>query len=380
MTLSSIAVILIFFLVTSQILILRLPPIATQLFRPLMIAMIIIRMARNGHVRSAPRTLAAVAALHAAMVLLYHPESWNYDIVSSGIAVSLYFLMFSFAIGAAWTKQELKYIILASFLGCFACAVAILVSNNPTDFHAATDGHLELLGVSVNRNKNAYQYAFGSVLGCIYLLKGKRNKVIIFLITAVIAYALLYSQCRGAFLATVTSISALLIGKVFEIRKKSGNNKAVLFFLFLVMLYLGAFYLLKNSELSRLVDGDSTSGRDEGIAAAWKIFLNSDWFGKIFGNGFGYEHQQTGEIGAHLVYVSFLVSMGMIGSGLTALLFLKTFQRTFGSGAISLILVAFMKTFFESADYNVFIPLILGVVLCNYSRLNRRSYYELFGK
>ena len=89
---------------------------------------------------------------------------------------------------------------------------------------------------------------------------------------------------------------------------------------------------------------------------------------------------QTGEIGAHNVFVGYLVSMGIIGSGLTALMFISSARRAFGAGAYALIAAAFLKTMFEGADYNVFIPLILGVVICNYTRVTGRNYYELFGK
>lgn len=381
LTLSSIVVVLIFFLVTSQIFILPLPEIATQVFRPLMIAMILIHMMRNGYIRSAPRTLAFLVAIHAVLALLYHAELWTHDNILEGAAVALFFAMFAFAVGAAWTKKELKYIIAASFLGCFVCAVALLISNDPTDLSAATAGHLDLAGYSVNRNKNAYQYAFGTILGLIYLLYGKNNKkAIVFLMTIVIAYALVYSQCRGAFFSAVGGFSVMLISKLLEIRRLKGNGKALLYTLIMIAVYVAAYYLLKNSDLNRLIDAESTSGRDEGIEAAWQLFLNSNLFGKLFGNGFGYEFQQTQEIGAHLVYVSYLVSMGLIGSGLTALLFFASFRRVFGPAAYALVTTAFMKTLFESADYNVFIPLILAVCISNYTRLTGKRDYYLFSK
>lgn len=381
LTLSSVVVILIFFLVTSQIFILPLPEIATQVFRPIMIAMILIHMMRNGYIRSAPRTLAFLVAIHASLALLYHAELWTRDNILEGAAVVLFFAMFAFAVGAAWTRKELKYIIAASFLGCFVCAVALLISNDPTDLNAATAGHLDLAGYSVNRNKNAYQYAFGTVLGLIYLLYGKKNKkFIVFLMTAVIAYALLYSQCRGAFFSAVGGFSVMLISKLLEIRRLKGNGRALLYTLIMIAVYVAAYYLLKNSELNRLIDAESTSGRDEGMKAAWQLFLNSGMFGKLFGNGFGYEFQQTQELGAHIIYLGYLVSMGLIGSVLTAIMFLTSYHRVFGSAAYALVTTAFLKTLFEGADYNVFIPLIIGVTICNYTRMTGRNYHELFSK
>lgn len=380
MSFSSIAIILIFFLVTSQIFILPLPNIVTQLFRPLLVVMIIINMQRNGVVHSNTQLLALLVAFHAGFSLLLHPELWNEENIINGVAIFLYFLMTSFAIAANWSKRELKWILSASFFGCFVCAVALLASNNPVDFHAANAGHLSLAGFSVNRNKNAYQYAFGTVLGVIYLMKGRNNpRLIIFLMTLVQLYALLYSQCRGAFISAVGAVTVLFLGLLLEVGKKNGG-RAVLWLIVMIVAYITAYYLLKNSELSRLVDGENTSGRDEGIRDAWNIFMRSGAFEKVFGSGFGYEATQIEGIGAHMVHVSYLVSIGLIGAGLTLGVFYSAYKMGFGAGAYALLTVSFLKTLFEGADYNVFIPLILGIVICNYSRATRRNYYELFGK
>ena len=377
---SAYAIILIFFLVSSQVLILSLPNIATQMFRPLLIAVLLIHMQAKGSIRNTASLFALLVALHGIVVLLFYRELWNQDNLFEGGAVALFFLMFSVSISVNWGRKELWGILIACFIGCFVCAVALLASNDPTDLNAATVGHLDLLGTSVNRNKNAYQYSFGSVLGLIYMLKGKKNyKPIIFLMEAVTVYALLYSQCRGAFFSFVAGATILFAGLLLEIRKKN-SGKAFLYTVLLVVAYIVIYHLLKNSDLSRLIDAESKSGRDEGIEAAWNLFLNSDWFGKIFGNGFGFEEMQTGAIGAHNVFVGYLVSMGLIGSGLTALMFISSARRAFGGGAYALIATAFLKTMFEGADYNVFIPLILGVVICNYTRVTGRNYYELFGK
>ena len=377
---SAAAIILIFFLVTSQIFILPLPQIATQVFRPLLIVMCLVHMSRRGTIRQTARVISFFVAVHAMLVLLFYRELWNTDNILDGGSVALFFLMFSFAIGVNWGKRELRGILIACFVGCFVCAVALLYSNDPTDLNAATVGHLDLMGTSVNRNKNAYQYSFGSILGLIYILKGKKNyKPIILVMEAVTLYALLYSQCRGAFLSFVGGATVLFAGLLLGMRKKSSSN-ALLYTVLLVVAYVVLYHLIKNSDLSRLVDAENTSGRDEAIEAAWKMFLNSDWFEKFFGNGFGFETMQTGEIGAHNVFVGYLVSMGLVGSGLTALMFISTARRSFGAGAFALIVTAFLKTLFEGADYNVFIPLILGVVICNYTRVTGRNYYELFGR
>ena len=377
---SALVTILVFFLVTSQIFILPLPSLVTQVFRPLLILSFLIRMQYSGSISHPARIYAILVAVQAMAVLVFYQELWSVDNALNGGSVALFFLMFSFAIGVNWSRRELRWLIFVCFLGCFVCAVALLLSNDPTDFHAATRGHLKLMGTEVNRNKNAYQFSFGMILGLIYLVKGKKiPRLIILAMTLVTGYALLYSQCRGAFLAFIGGATVFFLGLLLDTWKKDGG-RAFLLLVLLLVAYIAAYRYLQESELNRLVDEESTSGRDEGIRAAWQLFLSSDFFEKLFGNGFGYETLQTGEIGAHNVFVGYLVSMGIIGSGFTALMFLSSLRRVFGMGALALATAAFLKTMFEGADYNVFIPLILGVAISSYSRVTGRNYYELFGK
>ena len=235
---SSIVIILIFFLVTSQIFILPLPPIATQIFRPLLIAMCIIHMQKCGSIQLPMRALAFLVGVHAIAVFLLNSGLWNEENISNGVAVALYFLMLSFAIGVNWTKRELRWILFACFFGSFVCAAALLASNDPTNFNAASEGHLNLVGFSVNRNKNAYQYAFGCIIGLIYLLKGKKNrKLLIVMIEAVTGYALLYSQCRGAFFSFVFGATVLFIGLLFEVGKKN-SGKAFTYAVLMIVSYV----------------------------------------------------------------------------------------------------------------------------------------------
>ena len=377
---SALATIAVFFLVTSQIFILPLPSLVTQVFRPVLILSFLIRMQYSGSISHPARIYAILVAVQAMAVLVFYEERWNLEIALDSGAVALFFLMFSFAIGVNWSRRELRWLIFVCFLGCFVCAVALLFSNDPTDFHAATKGHLKLMGTEVNRNKNAYQFSLGAILGLIYLVRGKRiPRLIILAMTLVTGYALLYSQCRGAFLSFMGGATVFFLGLLLDTWKKNGG-RAFLLLALLIVAYIAAYRYLQESDLNRLVDEENMSGRDESIRAAWQMFLSSDFFEKVFGNGFGYETMQTGELGAHNVFVGYLVSMGLIGSGFTALMFLSSLRRVFGMGALALATAAFLKTMFEGADYDVFIPLILGVAISSYSRVTGRNYYELFGK
>lgn len=364
----------IFFVVLFQVPILKAPSVVTQVFRPLIIFFLLITMLRRGVIAFPARTVAFIAAFHCCLVLLYN--SMSVDEITGGVSVILYLLMFCAVTGTPWNKREVRFVIMACFLGAFVCAIALFLSNDPTDLHVGSSGDMKMLGVHVNRNKNAYAFATGTIIGVSYLLKGKKN-FLVAIITAVLVYGLLYSQCRGAFFCTVLGVSILAICWLLEIKKKN-EAKFLVYSILFVLFCIAAYYLLKNSELNRLIDGESKSGRDDGIKYAWNLFLNSDWFGKMFGNGFSYEATNTEGIGAHLVYMTYLLSTGIVGCALITLMLIISGLRIKGSIPSALFACAFLKTFFEGLDYYIYIPLILSMIISNYSYIYRRNADELF--
>lgn len=368
----------VFFLVLSQALIIRVPEIVTQVFRPIIVFFMIIRMIQRGQISFSARNVALAAAIYCAFDLLI--TGINMDELIRASAVSLYLLMFWAITGTPWNKREVRFIIGACFIGAFACAVALFLSNDPTDLHVGSSSNMKMFGMYVNRNKNAYAFAIGTIIGSIYLLYGRNiKKFWIAILTAVIAYALLYSQCRGAFFCTVLGVTIAVMGRLLKIKKYSGGK-----FVFYLLLYaafcVAVYFLLKNSELSRLIDGDSKSGRDEGIKYAWNLFLDYDSFSKIFGKGHLYESLHTEGAGAHLVYATYLLAIGTVGCGLIALMFICTGIKIKGAVPYALFVCAFLRTFMEGLDYYIYIPLILSVIIYNYSIMYRRSYGELFRK
>ena len=366
----------VFFLILSQALIIKVPDIVTQVFRPLIVFFLLIVMLQRGQIAFPARKVALIAAIYCAFDLLL--THINADEIMRASAVSLYLLMFWVVTGTPWTKREVQFIIKACFLATFVCAIAIFISNDPTDLQVGNSGDMRMLGTYVNRNKNAYAFTIGTVLGVIYLIYGKNiKKFLILIITAVVAYALLYSQCRGAFFCAVAGVAIVVCGKLMEVKKKD-HGKFLLYSILFILICIASYYLLKNSELSRLIDGDSKSGRDEGIKHAWQLFLSSDLFGKIFGNGYAYEGLHTEGVGAHLIYVGYLLSIGAVGIGLITLVFICSGLRIKGTIPMALFVCAFLRTFFEGLDYYIYIPLILSTVIYNYSLMYRRDCVELF--
>ena len=375
---SCVLVAAVFFLVLSQAIIIRFPPVFTQVFRPAIVFFLLIRMVQRGQLEFPARRTALIAAIYCILVLLLNPI--NSDEIMSGLTTSLYLLMFVAVTGIAWNKRESSFIVEAVFWGTFVCAVAVMLSNDITNLHTGVDGDIYIFGVPMNRNKNAYAFAIGVVLGIVFMARNRGLKRLLFtLMTGMMGFCLMYSQCRGAFLCTSLGIFTLIGVELLKLRRRN-SAKAFMYAILVVISCIVAYYLIKNSQFSRLIDGESTSGRDIGIKHAWQLFLNSDLFGKIFGNGFGYEEAHSDTIGAHLVYATFLVSSGLVGCMLIILMFVKTFARIKGAVPYALFAVALSRTFFEGLDYYIYIPLILSVISYNYMRLSGRTAYELFEK
>ena len=376
---SALVVSVVFFLVLSQVLILRVPDAVTQVFRPIIVMAMLLRINRDGiMVASNYRTTALLATLYCAFAMLLH--KFNSIELSRTSSVTLYLLMFWSVSGVRWNRKEIQLIIFFCYLAAFVCAIAIFASNDPTDLHVGTSGKMEMLGVSINRNKNAYAFSLGTIIGLAYVLYGNsRYKPLILCVTAVTTYALLYSQCRGAFLCTSVGIVILVFGILFRIRRKSPNRfivYSILFVLFCIVVY----HLIQNSELSRLIDGDSTSGRDDGIKHAWELFRKSNLFERIIGHGFGFEGENSDEIGAHMVYLSYALSIGIIGVSLITLIFVQTLRSIRDPISLAFWSVAFFRTFFEGLDYYIYIPLVLAVIEHNYSKLTGRASFSSLKK
>lgn len=233
LSISCLLVSTVFFLVLSQAFIIRLPEIATQVFRPLIVFFLVIRMHQRGEVKFGARTVAMIAAVYCAFVLVFIP--FNTEEIKRTSAVVLYLLMFWAVCGTPWNRREVRFIIMACFVGAFVCSIAFFISNDPTDLHVGTSGEMNMLGVSVNRNKNAYAFSIGTIIGILYLLYGsKKHRIIVLLMTALIAYGLLYSQCRGAFFCTVVGVTILVAGILLRI-KKSNEAKSILYSLLFIV-------------------------------------------------------------------------------------------------------------------------------------------------
>lgn len=373
LSIESVFVAFVFFVVLSQFLLTRGTELFTQPFRPLIVIILTVQVVRRGRLRLPVCNVALAMSIYQFIVWFFlYPDGGPFK---EYLALIFYFMMLFSVAGFPWNGRELRLILFASFLATFACAVAFSMSNNMLDF----SGHeFRFMGEYVNRNKNAYAFAFGVVLGRVYLSFGKgRNRLVIMLMTLFEGYCLIYSQCRGAFLGVFISTCIYVLSRANRMRKN--GNPYLLFYLFsFVAVCVAGYFLIKNSAVSRLVDGDNLSGRDEGIKHAIELFKQASIPGKIFGNGKLYEGQNTKGIGVHFVYLTYLLEAGLIGMSLIILTFVRGMKNIRGEIQWSIFMVALSRTFFEGMDYYIFIPLILSICISNYELLYGRSCKELF--
>jgi hypothetical protein len=293
------------------------------------------------------------------------------------LTLVFYFMMLFSAASFPWNRGELRLILFATFAATFMCAAAFFFSNNMLDF---SEHQMYFLGTAVNRNKNAYAFAFGILLGRSYLAYGKgRNRLLLLLVMAFEGYCLLYSKCRGAFWSLVIAFMTIALHRTVRMWKRGNPFTALYIFLNLLAVTI-VYFLLRDSLVSRLVDRENLSGRDEGMQHALELFRMAPTAGKIFGNGMLYEGAHTEGLGVHFVYLTYLLEAGIIGMVLIILIFVQALLHTRGEVAQSMLIFALARTFFEGMDYYIFIPLILSLCLTNYERLTGRSCRDVLGR
>lgn len=370
----------VFFMVLSQfILVVIGSETFTMIFRPIIVFAVLLSLTRRKTIAiSSTHVYAFFVCIAAAVSLLVH--AIDVEKVSGCASDILYALMFVAVTVTPWNKREIRMILLSCFLGAFVCAAIMFASNPITDFSVGKNGNVAFMNTTANRNKNAYAFNIGAVIGIICLVKGKNiPKLIVGICTAVLVYGILYSQCRGAFFSFVAACAVMAIGWIAAISKKN-PRKAFSTALALIIASVSIYFLLKNSELSRLIDGESTSGRDSGIKEAWGLFLNADVFDKIFGCGYSYEVEHMTQIRSHLVYTCYLLNVGIFGTLFLIMIFISMVRKFKGGIPLAFFVLGFVRTFFELLDYYIYIPLIIALVIFNYVYYTKEDYGTLFSR
>lgn len=365
----------VFFVVLSQFLLYAGPETLSQPLRPLIVLILTVQVVRRGRLRLPVCSVALAMSAYQFLIWFFlYPNGGG---LRKYLVLIFYFMMLFSVAGFPWKRRELQYIICAAFIATFVCAMVFFFSNDMTDFSEHTFSYM---GVEVNRNKNAYAFAFGIILGRFYLAYGKgRNKILVLPMILFEGYCLIYSQCRGAFIGLFIVMCIIAWNKARNMRRN--NSPFLIFYIFLfILICIAGYYLIKHSAVNRLVDSENLSGRDEGMEHALLLFRNAPLLGKIFGNGVDYEVAHTEGAGVHFVYLTYLLEAGIVGATMVVMMFVQAARNMHSEIQWALFVFALSRTFFEGMDYYIFIPLILSICISNYERIYGRSDKELFSR
>lgn len=369
----SLFVTFVFFIVLSQFILYGRFESISQPLRPLIVLILAVQVVRRGRINISVCNVALAMSIYQFLIwFFFYPSGGS---LPQYLVLIFYFMMLFSVAGFPWNRRELQFILYATFLATFVCAAVFFFSNNMTDF---TEHQMYFMGTAVNRNKNAYCFAFGFVLGRLFFKYGdKKSKPLILLIMLFEGYCLLYSQCRGAFIGLTLSLFIGFISRLIYMKRM--DNPFLLFYILLfIIVCLVGYSLIVNSAVHRLVDSEHLSGRDAGMEHALLLFRQAPLLRKIFGNGLLFEGANTEGIGVHNVYLTYLLEAGIIGTTFVILIFLQAARIIHGEIQWSIFILALSRTFFEGMDYYIFIPLIFSICLSNYEWLFGRSCSELF--
>jgi hypothetical protein len=189
----------VFFVVLSQFILYVGSDTLSQPFRPLIVLILTVQVVRRGRLRLPVCSVALAMSVYQFLIWFFlYPDGGSFR---QYLILIFYFMMLFSVAGFPWKRRELQFIIYATFIATFVCAAVFFISNNMNDFSEHT---FYFLGKEVNRNMNAYTFAFGIILGRLFLAYGRgRNKLLVLIIMLFEGYCLIYSQCRGAFIGVV---------------------------------------------------------------------------------------------------------------------------------------------------------------------------------
>ena len=246
LSVESVFVAFVFFVVLSQFLVMGKLEGLSQPFRPLIIIILAVQVVRRGSIHLSVRNVAfAMSAYQLILWFFLYPNGGSIRLY---LVVILYFMMLFSVSGFPWNRRELQLIIYACFIATFICALIFFFSNDMLNF---SEHELKFMGVVANRNKNAYAFAIGIVLGSLYMKYGKNhNRFLILFMTIFEGYCLIYSQCRGAFFGVCISVGVGIIYKVFRMRK-SGDPYLIFYILTVIVICCVGYILIKSSSVSR---------------------------------------------------------------------------------------------------------------------------------
>lgn len=228
------------------------------------------------------------------------------------------------------------------------------------------------ISMQYEETENAVVNVAYEVLALIPLLYfWKERPLIQYVMLAIILIVVLSTVKRGAIMIGIVCVSYFFYTTIQGTSKKTKLSIWLLVFVFVVVgtKYVVNFY--ENSSYAQLrmeqsLEGDS-SGRDEIFLDAWTIFINSNPFNMLFGNG-AWATLRRMKILAHNDWLEILVNQGLVGVVVYLLYWLSFFKTFINDKNLitrpvlgTLFIIYFFATFFSMSYSAMTLPANLAL-------------------
>lgn len=222
--------------------------------------------------------------------------------------------------------QTVPAIILANIIGAFVLSLRIVTAYGGIAqvlAFASQTGERRIGGVVNNENAIGLFLAEGVLACLLFLMTGKRRKIVKVGLIAGMIILLAMILLTGSRKATVFAVLGIILFLLMFFRKERWWKKFLLIVL-LVAVIIVALNLLKNIPafstifnrfellFEGLFQGSSSYRTDETRADMISAGLAAFWENPVFGNGTGYSYRLFGTY-SHNNYVELLMNYGLIG-------------------------------------------------------------------
>lgn len=298
------------------------------------------------------------------------------------ISHELFILFFILAAGRRWSRREINLILDTVIFSCDVQAIVVLICNSLL-LHAGGQQHINYLWCIVNRNAVAFAIVPGAVacmLKLIFCKKGWKTdflRVYWMFSLLLCTYDVFALGCRSAFYSLCFGIFCIVWERVKRTRNPA--EKIIQELMIIIMVIVGINFLMRiasGAYSSRLFSLEDT-GRKEIWDNAMELIREKP----LFGGGYDYWDEAGYRIGTHNTFITFLLEGGAIAAAIATFHFMFLSLELLGSGSIipfAFLAETVMHMLTEgSMDYYAYLPMILCVIVANYT-LYQGRVWELF--
>ncbi len=225
-----------------------------------------------------------------------------------------------------WNSREIRLFLETIKWSCFICSVSIALQNEP--FKGADT--IVLFGDEMNRNWVIDVSLPGLIIQLIELVAKKKPSFFDIAVTGILFYACILPISRSEFVATALCCGLVLLYKYRALQHGIDRKKAMRLAALVLVILLIVYAVMPQSYRDRLWSPDSYDSTSNDRVDRWVdgIEMVDD---VVFGMGPMYYQNNTDYpwryYGVHNMFVDMYIASGLIGAGLSVLLFLLFIRK-----------------------------------------------------